>query len=323
MEISFEFVDIAFFFVLLIWLLFDIVRERRGGGEVHVRNRASVRECRGFALFTVVSNAIISFSYLGFGLYGYWYKGIVIWRGVFKSMTWALATVVSVYCKRRSVSEGKTWPWVLIFWWVFSCILDLLCASLYIIAHLKWKELPDFLPRADLVDLTSLPLSILLCFNAVSCVKNHSDLVSPLLEKEDENPCRDGDGAFSNAGIWSKVTFQWLNPLFKKGRTQKLELPHIPSVSDSEKAENASLLLEESLRKQKFEDPFLAKAILCAIWKSLAINAVFAGSLFYSLLRSFVSSFYYSEVNKLLVQYFDRTKYCCILYGSFSNHKFC
>ncbi|PON64774.1 ATP-binding cassette containing protein [Parasponia andersonii] len=277
MDNWFEIVDVVFFLVLLVWVLVDIVRER-GGTRGYVRNRGSVvRECRGFALFTVISNAIISVSYLGFGLYGYWNKGVVIWRVVFSSMTWVLATLVAVHCKCRNFNGGKTWPWVLILWWVVSTVLDLLCVSIYILSHLKSIELPYVLPRANLVDLSSLPLSISLCFNAFSCVKSHSDLEHPLLEKEDENPSQDGDSAFSNAGIWSKVTFQWLNPLFRAGRTQKLELPHIPSVSESEKAENASMLLEESLRKQKFEDPSLAKAILRAIWKSLAINAVFAG----------------------------------------------
>ena len=323
MDISFEILDVLFFSVLLIWVLVDIVRKRRSGREVYVRNGESVRERKGFALFTVLSNVVISVSYLGFGLYEYGNKGIVIWGVVCSCMTWVLATLVSVYCKSRTFNEGKTWPFVLIFWWVFSGILHLISSSLFVISHLKSIELPDFLPRANLVDMASLPLSIFLCFNALSYVKNHSDLEHPLLEKEDKNPSHDEDGAFSNAGIWSKVTFQWLNPLFKMGRTQKIELPHIPSVSESEKAENAFMLLEESLRKQKFEDLFLAKAIIRAIWKSLAINAIFAGS--FSILDciSFVSNFCSAQVLKLLVQYFYRTKYCSILYWSFSYHKFC
>ncbi|KAM5568104.1 hypothetical protein ABKV19_015925 [Rosa sericea] len=36
-------------------------------------------------------------------------------------------------------------------------------------------------------------------------------------------------------------------------------------------------MLEESFRKQKMEDSSLPKAIIRAVWKSLAVNAVFAG----------------------------------------------
>uniref|UniRef100_A0A803PH73 ABC-type xenobiotic transporter n=1 Tax=Cannabis sativa TaxID=3483 RepID=A0A803PH73_CANSA len=282
MDISFEIIDAVFFLALLIWVLVDIVREWRNGSQSYVMgNRGVVREGGGFfGLVTVLLNAVISVSYLGFGVYEYCNKGIVIWRVVFSCVTWILATLVSFYCKSRTCNEGQPWPLVLIFWWFCSTILGFLSLTIYIITHLKSIELlpPHVIPSPNLVDMASLPLSILLCFNTVSFVKNHSYLKHPLLEKEEEIPCLDGDyAAYSNAGIWSKATFQWLNPLFKTGRTHKIELSHIPCISESEKAEHASLLLEESLRKQKFEDPSLAKAILRAIWNSLAINAVFAG----------------------------------------------
>lgn len=106
--------------------------------------------------------------------------------------------------------------------------------------------------------------------------RKKNDLKQPLLEKEDEAPPENTD-TYANAGIWSKATFQWLNPLFRRGRIQKLELPHIPYVPPSERAKNASSVLDESLRKQKMEDSSLSKAIMRAIGKSLAINAVFAG----------------------------------------------
>ncbi|MED6118936.1 hypothetical protein PIB30_007441 [Stylosanthes scabra] len=89
-----------------------------------------------------------------------------------------------------------------------------------------------------------------------------------LEEDEDEN--------FTNADIWSQLTYRWLNPIFRKGRVQKLELGHIPDVPHSKTAENASSILEESLRKQKLEEGSLTKAIASSVWKSLALNAVFS-----------------------------------------------
>ncbi|RVW90880.1 ABC transporter C family MRP4 [Vitis vinifera] len=61
----------------------------------------------------------------------------------------------------------------------------------------------------------------------------------------------------------------------RKGRVQKLQLHHIPPVPQSEKAETASSLLEETLTKQKTS---VTKALFCSVWRSLAINAVFAGA---------------------------------------------
>lgn len=86
--------------------------------------------------------------------------------------------------------------------------------------------------------------------------------------------------AFSSAGIWSHLIFKWLNPLFRMGRDKKLELSDIPSIPHSETADKASSLLEESLSKHKTQYSSLSNAILHAIWRPLATNAIFAGSFF-------------------------------------------
>ncbi|TQD89225.1 hypothetical protein C1H46_025218 [Malus baccata] len=182
MDISLEIVNVAFFVVLLTWVLLDITRGRRNGSQTGLRYRAEDRGSKFSDLVTFSANALISSFYLGFGIYEYW-------GGRIKSN------------------------------------------------HLK----------------------------------------HPLLEKEDEIPSQESD-TYTNAGIWSKVTFQWLNPLFKRGRIQKLELPHIPSVPPSEKAEYASCLLDELLMKQKMEDSSLPNSIMRAVRISLSVNGVFAGA---------------------------------------------
>ena len=108
--------------------------------------------------------------------------------------------------------------------------------------------------------------------------RKHSDMKECLLQNEEKNLHGEDMEAFTNSGFWSQLTFQWLNPTFRRGQIQKLELAHVPCVPSSEMAKNASSLLEESIRKQKFED-LLAKAIFRATWKSLVLNATFAGQL--------------------------------------------
>ncbi|XP_028951948.2 putative ABC transporter C family member 15 [Malus sylvestris] len=277
MDISLEISNVAFFIVLLTWVLLDIMRGRKNGGQTGLRYRAEDRGCKFPDLVTFSANALISSFYLGFGIYEYWGGRIVSCKSIFSGMTWVLATVVTGYSMiYRAHSEPKRWPWVLSFWWIFSCIFYSLSVCFYLIAHFKFYNFPEIFPKASLVDFASFPLSILLCFNAFSYVQKNNDLKHPLLEKEDEIPSQESD-TYTNAGIWSKVTFQWLNPLFKRGRTQKLELPHIPSIPPSERAAYASSLLDESLSKQKMEDSSLPKSIMLAVRRSLAVNAVFAG----------------------------------------------
>ncbi|XP_075660090.1 putative ABC transporter C family member 15 [Castanea sativa] len=274
--ISLEFLNLTFVIAFLTWVSQNVWRQRRDG-DINEKH-GPVRGSRVLTMITVISNVIISTLYLGFGLYEYWNHRIITINSVFLFMTWALATLVAVLSKNRILSGDKRWPLILILWWVFSFFIDSASLSIYTIRHLKSIEFPSPLPEPNIVDFVSFPLAILLCFNAfpASCTRKHSDVVEPLLQEENET-FHGEDGAFTNAGIWSQLTFQWLNPIFRRGRVQKLELPHIPSIPQSETAENASLLLEESLRKQKFEASLLPKAIAYAIWKSLVMNAAFAG----------------------------------------------
>ncbi|KAG5222387.1 ABC transporter family member [Salix suchowensis] len=155
-------------------------------------------------------------------------------------------------------------PLVIILWWVFHCIFDSLSVSIHLITRFRSIELPYPWPEANIADFASLPLSVLLCFNAVtfSCsTKTHVDLETPLVQEKNESLFKDST-YYRNAGFWSKLTFQWLNPLFSRGRIEKLELSHVPS---------------DSFVKNKNETLNLPKAIAYAVWKSLTINGVFAG----------------------------------------------
>ncbi|KAJ8439179.1 hypothetical protein Cgig2_027105 [Carnegiea gigantea] len=82
--------------------------------------------------------------------------------------------------------------------------------------------------------------------------------------------------AFSNSSVWSKLTFSWVDPLFRIGRNQLLELADVPLVPESETAEMATELLEESLWKQKTNAFSLPNAIFCTMRKSLLGNAFLA-----------------------------------------------
>lgn len=281
MDISVEIVYAAFAVLLLAWLLIDILKQRRGGGDLQCREHQAVKQPT--VLFTtvaVLSDIIISILYLGFGFYQYWDLGIVTSKSVFLSVTWILATLVACYSKNRTLRENNRWPVVVILWWVVYSIFCSLSVSIHFITRFSSIELPYSWPEANIADFPSLPLSILLSLNALTfrcrSTKTHNDLETPLLQEEHESLFKDS-ACYRNAGIWSKLTFRWLNPLFSRGRMEKLELSHVPSVPASETARYASSLLEDSFGKNKNETSNLPKAIAYAVWKSLTVNGVFAG----------------------------------------------
>lgn len=269
-----ESVNAAFFIGLFTWLLIEILKRRRDDGDILMARRA-------VAVVIVLCNVLIFILYLGFGFYEYWNLRVVSFKSVSLVVTWALATVVA-FCSRnyRTLRERKRWPLVLVLWWGVHLIIDLVCVSVYLLTHLRSMELPHILPEAKAVDFVSLPLLVLLCFNATyACcsARDPSDLEHPLLREEDDEFLCKNVSTFASAGVLSKITFQWLNQLFQRGRIQKLELHHIPPIPQSETANDASSLLEESLRKQKTEATSLPKVIIHAVWKPLALNAAFAG----------------------------------------------
>ncbi|MBA0666920.1 hypothetical protein Goklo_003280, partial [Gossypium klotzschianum] len=201
----------------------------------------------------------------------------------------------------RGFSELKPRPpLVLILWWVFSFGLVSFSVLVYVVRLLGFRELPYRLPEPDIVDVISLPLLVLFCCRCCCRPLSHGELECPILLR------KENDDGFNNASIWSQLTFQWLNPLFEKGRIEKLELHHIPSVPESETADNASLLLEESIRKQKTKSTSLPKAITGTVWKSLAINAVFAGL---NTIASYIGPFLISNFVNFLTQKDDSSSY--------------
>ncbi|KAK4716023.1 hypothetical protein R3W88_014361 [Solanum pinnatisectum] len=251
--------NVAFFFILLIDFFFKKNGERR---------KSTI-----FTEITVLVNFSIALFYLGFYVYEFWkLRAFVFEESVFSVMTWSVATVIAAY----SLNREKRCPLLLIIWWFFSSIFEIILVSFHLLKHYNiYTKASHFLPKANVIDFASLPLSIRLCFNALPVPANkYSETEQPFLQKDEVNT---HDDTFSSASIWSLIRFRWLNPLFKKGHEEKLRVEHIPSIPHTETSNEASSLLEDALRKKNTSTFFIPHALLHMIWTSLAYNAVFAG----------------------------------------------
>ncbi|KAM3202809.1 putative ABC transporter C family member 15 [Capsicum annuum] len=276
MDITLTLINMAFFLFLLICFLVDFFKNN--GGEEGFAETRERRKSTLFTKITILVNFSIAISYLGFCLHEFWkLRTFVFEESISCVMTWSLASLVAAYSSNRE----KRWPLLLIIWWVFSSIFDIIRVSLHLFNHCTniFTKAPHFLPKPNIIDFVSLPLSILLCFNALPAFspKKHSETEQPFLNKEVNKRVLKHDDAFSNAGIWSQITFRWLNPLFKTGHEEKLRVEHIPSIPHSETSNEASSLLEDALWKKKASTLSLPDGILHMIRRSLAYNAVFAG----------------------------------------------
>ncbi|CAL4956364.1 unnamed protein product [Urochloa decumbens] len=275
MEISLalDYVRISAFAILLVWIPANFIklkkRQHETGNSVMVP-----AERKGVALLPshiiAVCNASITSINIGFAVLGVWKHRTVSLALIFASLSWLLVTLFSQYCKHKGTGVIPNWPAVLVSWWVLSSLLESLLTSLHLLHLINF---------ATVVNFTSLPFCAIICLCLVATAMRTSnpnlELNKPLLIREDT-----GDSSkdrFSSSGWWSQLTFQWLNPVFEKGYKVRLEIEHLPSVPQSETAEQSYGLLQETLHKQKPESMSLQKAIICAVWAPLVINAVFAG----------------------------------------------
>nr|GEZ91758.1 putative ABC transporter C family member 15 [Tanacetum cinerariifolium] len=188
-----------------------------------------------------------------------------------------LASVVTMYSLfSTTFNHVRKWPMVLVLFWPLYVVFDLVLVTLAVVKCFELKNMHALRSKSNIIYIVTLPFAIILCYNGVKFCginKKHKKLEEPLLQENGQ----EDSSAFTNAGIWNRVTFNWINPLFELGHAQKLEFSHVPSIPESEMAGEAVFLLEESIHKQKTHVSISPKGIIHAVRRSLAINAVVAG----------------------------------------------
>ncbi|KAG6521811.1 hypothetical protein ZIOFF_018944 [Zingiber officinale] len=275
-----DYLSIGEFSLLLVWIILDFTILIKSSTEVgEVRQHLTPRKQRVLARIIVACNILISILHLCCCIHEIWKLGRVFVADVFLTMSWVLVTLYATYCMKTRVLVNLTWPLVLLCWWAFSALIKLISISAYFFDIWKKTPLPDIFPSPNIAQFTSFPLSVLICFSALctSYLQTHDpELEQSLLSNHEE--CAGTRDGFSRAGIWSRLTFRWLNPVFEKAhRVQRLELFHVPEAPESESAESSFSILQEA-RKQKPElAASLVKAVIYMVWRPLVVNATLAG----------------------------------------------
>ncbi|KAK9927056.1 hypothetical protein M0R45_024259 [Rubus argutus] len=137
------------------------------------------------------------------------------------------------------------------------------------------------------------PGSILLLFSAFQGSKHarsdpevqvDDDFYTPLPGEESdirgEITSTDNVTPFAEAGLFSKISFWWLNPLLKKGKEKILENEDIPQLREADRAKTLHLIFREQLQKRKERrssgDPSILSIIFFCQRKAILISGLFA-----------------------------------------------
>nr|XP_011463945.1 PREDICTED: ABC transporter C family member 10-like isoform X2 [Fragaria vesca subsp. vesca] len=141
------------------------------------------------------------------------------------------------------------------------------------------------------LNILCLPGSLLLLFSAFEGSNVAKDdaqddaLDTPLLSTESDIAgnitSNENVTPFAKAGLFSVMSFWWLNPLMKKGRGKILENEDIPHLRQADQARTLYLMFREQMHKRKEsgscdDDPSILSTIFFCQRKPIIISGIFA-----------------------------------------------
>lgn len=157
-------------------------------------------------------------------------------------------------------------------WWVASFVLGThaAIAAIFNVVNNQRVTLSTMLSLASWLAYSLL----LLCTFVKGQSKGPRSEEEPLLAPSDAEKV----SPFATAGILSRVSFGWLNPLLASGFRSPLELGDIPRLGKTDSAEENLEKFAQALREQESGGkPFsVFWALAACFWKPMAANGLFA-----------------------------------------------
>ncbi|XWS38270.1 hypothetical protein CRYUN_Cryun19dG0117100 [Craigia yunnanensis] len=243
-------------------------------------------------ILSAIFNGILSVAYLALGIWTIYQKldtdqTVLPLDGwlvlLFQGLTW-LFPAISVSLKKLHLPSITA---------VKSCsIFAFLYAGFLCISSLQEAIVDKTVSIKIVLDVLSFPGSILF----VSCAfKGHSSkdtepdsnfdsCYAPLQDDEhdstDEISFNQNITPFAKAGLLSKMSFWWLNPLLKKGKEKIIENKDIPTLQQACRAQACYSKYMDQLSEEKQKrlsgSPSMLSIIMYSHWKAMLTSGFFA-----------------------------------------------
>ncbi|XP_062027591.1 ABC transporter C family member 10-like [Rosa rugosa] len=279
--------------ILLLFILFCIFIYRTLSKKVIASSESYT-----FSAVSIVSatfNACLSLAYLGFGIWKTIEKvntdqtclplhGWIVF--FFQGFTW-LVLGLTINLKKPNppqIAITKVLSILGFFIAVFLCgssiweatldeavsvmiVLNILCflgSVLLLFSAFEGYNVAKGDPQVHVDDALDTPLLGAESDIAGEITSNH-DIVTP----------------FAKAGLFSIMSFWWLNPLLKKGKGKILENEDIPQLRQADQARTLYLMFTEQVQKRKEssssdDDPSILSTIFFCQRKAILISGIFA-----------------------------------------------
>ncbi|GLT57463.1 hypothetical protein SLA2020_304330 [Shorea laevis] len=280
--------------LLLLLFVLWVVRWIKGGSSEEPKERFRCRRvvwskqtlfcCLGVSMFNI---ALCLLSYF------YWYRNG--WSGdelvtlsdfVLKTFAWG---ALSVYLHNHFSDSGEQkFPLLLRVWWGFYLSISCYCLVIDIVLHKKHVSLPS---QYLVSDVFSVITGFFLCYVGFLNRNDGKDLIleEPLLDGDysvsgvESNKARGVDSVtpFSNAGIFSILSFSWMGSLIALGNKKTLDLEDVPQLDSLDSVAGAFPHFRNKLESvggvgsgvTTFK---LVKALFLSVWKEILLTAMLA-----------------------------------------------
>ncbi|ESQ44170.1 hypothetical protein EUTSA_v10005744mg [Eutrema salsugineum] len=205
-------------------------------------------------------------------------KPLILWLVILiQGFTWLLINLV--VCLRGIKIRKSSLRLLSIFSFFYALVSS--CSSLN--NAVSGEELSVM----TILDVLLLPGSVLLLLSAYKGYRfedsGESSLYEPLHVSDSNEKAGFDDrvSEFARAGLFSKLSFWWLNSLIKRGNVKDLEEEDIPELREEERAETCYSLFEENLNEQKRRlgdscQPSILKVTVLCVWREVLISGCFA-----------------------------------------------
>ncbi|XP_060206911.1 ABC transporter C family member 10-like isoform X3 [Lycium barbarum] len=182
-----------------------------------------------------------------------------------QGLMWLLLSLFSINKKQHISSLMKLCLFLASLLAAFLCISSI------------WQVIVENIVSTKSV-LDMLPLlGAILMIIYESEVQKKLSTCEPLLEKVES---KENTTPFAKAGIFSRMSFFWLNDLLKKGKEKTLNDEDIPELRLEDQAGTLYSLFKEQVNKRKentsYARPSVFSAIVFCQWKAIMVSGFFA-----------------------------------------------
>ncbi|XP_007029920.2 PREDICTED: ABC transporter C family member 3 isoform X1 [Theobroma cacao] len=278
--------------LLVLWV---VNRVNEAGGE------GSKERLRQRKVFWYKQTLACCFIVLAFNIvlcflsYFYWYRNgwsedklVTLSDYAVKTLAWG-ATCIYLQCQFSKSGEQKKFPFLLRIWWVFYFSISCYCLVIDVVLDKKHVSFPSLYLVSDVFSVVT---GLFLCVVGLFGRNEGEDtlLEEPLLNggssvgKGVELSKKKGGDAvtpYSNAGIFSILTFSWMGPLIAAGNEKTLDLEDVPQLDSSDSVVGALPNFRNRLESADSEGSGvttlkLVKALFFSAWKDIFWTALLA-----------------------------------------------